>query len=133
MSACTITRYDPDESHGRPLVMRIIGEEGQLAVHCDRETGGLWLFASGPRGGDKGGVVFGLKAAADVAAWAQEPTERPLVFNGALLLRERAEGWKLHVVPRGRPMWTITLDAAALEELRTCLREWARAAAGVRT
>ena len=129
-----VKRYDinaaPDS--GRPRIVTFTSDAGQLAVHCCRESGALWMFAIGPAGGDRGKVVFGLSRAADVLAWVEDPERRASVLyslHGWMTIREKAErGDVLTVGQSGwARQWHMPLDDAARDEMLLCMRQWATA------
>lgn len=123
-----VERFTPNPEHGRPMVASFTGREGRLAVHCSREDGSLWLFAEGPKGGDRGTVVVPVRQAGAVLAWVDDEdaeTMMPSTGRGYLALRY---GGVMVGVPGWSRDWRMKLDPVVREELRTCLREWANAA-----
>lgn len=148
--AVEVERFDVDQQPevGRPLVARF-GEKGKgsLNVRVQRDDGSLWLWAMGPQGGDHGHVAFGVNRARGVVDFANAITSTdgrygvgPSMGGGDYALRVRRP-WKdraideettdrLVSITKGMGMRSFALrfDAAALDELRTCLRTWASVA-----
>lgn len=135
--AVAVERFAPDPTAGRPRVAEFRHRVGRLAVHCSREDGSLWLFATGPSGGKRGEVVVPLRRAGDLVAWL-DADERGKVFSGGrayLVLRESPPPDVAATVvvggANGTRRLSVPFDAHALAELRACLREWALAAGRV--
>lgn len=126
-TAITVERFDisavPD--HARPRLAAFTGKEGQINVHCSREDGSLWLFVQGPAGGDRGKLAFGTNRAGYVLAWLDARDNRVLSGGSGWMSEENA------LIRVGRSgltrTWRMTFDDAALDEFRTCLRQWAEA------
>lgn len=127
----TVQRFEPEPSHGRPRIAEFAGPEGAFSVHCNREDGSLWLFASGPRGGERGRAAWGQHRADEMLAWLDHDDRSPL-FGGEGLIYwfARIEGGArvLQMDTQGaRRGFGLHLDPAAVDEFKVCLREWAEA------
>ena len=124
-----VKRHEANPEHGRPCILTLTGEPGQLAVHVDREDRSLWLFATGPRGGDRGRWVCPVTRAGAMALWTQDPG---VGFYGAehhLRIRD-GELWLFRSVHDQRTWFRMQLTPEAREMLLLCLREWAHVAQG---
>lgn len=116
-------RHESNPEHGRPKIASFTAREGALAVHCNRDDGALWLFATGPAGGDRGQLVFPLRRAGELLAWTSQP---------AALLSGGGSGWmslRNGVLVVGVSGWSRQLKLPfgdAADELLLCLREWAQ-------
>lgn len=121
-----VERFDINDepTHGRPCIAMFTGRAGQLAVHCDRDDGTLWLFAHGPAGGNRGRLALGLQRAGEVLAWLDDPTTLLSGVHAWMTLRDG----KLYVRRNGSTVaWQMPFDPAGLAEFEGCLREWAAA------
>lgn len=135
-----VDRFDPDAvpDHKRPRVMQFTAREGSLSVHCSRENGSLWIFATGPAGGDRGTMTVPVARAGDLLTWVGRSGERGAFQAGGASLSLRgqypgvkvAEGERLLVVSRstGRRVWRMRMDSEAADELLRCLVAWAKEA-----
>lgn len=125
-----VERFDVSKvpDHGRPEVARFTGRTGSVAVHCSREDGSLWLFAKGPRGGERARVTVPVRLAGDVLAWQERHVEgSPMPCTGAGRLAIKGELPAAYI--RGeREILYLPLGEAGAAEFATCLREWAEAA-----
>jgi hypothetical protein len=123
-----VERFDislvPD--HGRPEVVRFTGQAGVVQVHCDREDGSLWLFAKGPRGGERARVTVPVRLAGDVLGWLERADGEYMPSTGGRL-KVKYVGTAPRVVVLGREGLSLPVGEEALGEFRTCLREWATA------
>jgi hypothetical protein len=126
-----VERFKPDPMHGRPKIATFTTSEGELAVHCARDDGSLWVFAHGPRGGDRGECAWGLGRANEVLGWLDRDDRSPLYSShGWLVVSARVVGGGVILsMFKGGSLrsFSISLDEAAHREFRTCLREWAEA------
>jgi hypothetical protein len=119
-------REHPD--HGRPRVAAFVGAQGEADLHADRESGALWVFAQGPRGGSLGQAVFPPVHADRVLAWLDGDARGAAPSTmGALWLEPLAVGCSLVVANRAglRRKLVLVLDHAAERTFRECLRTWA--------
>lgn len=128
-----VERFAPREDHGRPKLAEFRGPWGRLAVHCDRLTGSLWLFANGPRGGSRGEAKILPPAAPRLVEFIEAGGAGYFPTAGAFV----------RVVPDGEGEWRVTMgrrgalssqfrmdfDERAARELLGVLREWAAAIA----
>lgn len=121
-----------DPTHGRPRVLALTGREGRLAVHIQRDDGSLWLFASGPKGGDRGKVVVATRVADKLAAWIADECADTFHYTGRgwITLRPGPDGDRTVVVGTSglSRTWKMRLDPASLAILVECLHGWATAA-----
>lgn len=124
----TMERIRPNPEHGRPVIALLTSRDGQVSINCARETGALWLFATGPYGGDRGHVVLGLSRADAVLAWLDAPDG--LLLGGASSSWLSLRGKVLHLGGRAaaRGGLKLTLDDDVRDEFLLCLREWASVA-----
>lgn len=128
---------------GRPLVVefRKPHRRGKLSVRVDRSGGALHIFGVGPSGGDRGHITIGLKRAHEVIAFlnAGEGDRQVLGSSNCYLsirrpYRDRQEDMatkdRLVSLWKGSSInaFTLRFGPSALDELRTCLREWAATA-----
>lgn len=123
-----VERFDPADSPtaGRPCVLRLHGPEGTLAVHFERDTGWLWMFALGPRGGERGRLAVPNQRAAEAIA---------MIVSGERLYGGECWMWidreRERVVVRGTTVmakgWSMKLDDDAVTALAGCVRRWADA------
>lgn len=123
-----IERFDISQvpDHKRPRVMEMRHyKSGTLAVHCSREDGSLWLFALGPRGGDRGHVVVPIRRADELAVWLDGDLSENFV-GGAGLIRIR-DGSLVIRDRKATKVFAMQLDEKDQAEFATCLREWVRA------
>lgn len=126
-----IERFNIDEqpTAGRPRVLALRGDAGELAVHVLRENGSLWLYATGPRGGDRGMVVIPTRRAGALAEWLRDGCRNAAPSTtGALWIEDDGEGNLRAIVAERagrRDRWTLKLDAEMHAELTTCLSSWA--------
>lgn len=117
--------------HGRPKIVEFRGDEGRLAVHCERDTGALWLFADGPRGGARGTVVFPVRMAERLLSWLEDGARNAAPSTQGVLWLDRADEGRRTVAVAAdalrRARWRMALDEPATDELLSCLRAWATA------
>lgn len=119
--------FDPALSpdSGRPRVLELHGPEGKLAVHCERATGALYVYATGPRGGDRGYVAFGQNRAGEVLALVEGADDGEALYGAGSWLELTAA--RVELRPHAQHGWRMALVGDAREHLLTCLREWATA------
>lgn len=115
----------PDH-HRRPCIAEFMDSGGKLAIHCDRDDGSLWLFATGPRGGDRGKIAFALSRAGFVRAWCQQGCVGA-IYGARHWVNINVDHVEIH--PHGRAeRWKLTLSPDARAELVLAIRSWAEAA-----
>lgn len=124
--------FTPDPTHGRPRLVEFRGREGRLSVHVERETKALWLFASGPKDGDRGHVVFPVTMAARLVEWlAGGMRNAAPSTTGVLWIEGPRADERMVVVAKDalhRSKWQMQFDPKAESVLTTLLREWAEKA-----
>lgn len=140
--AVEVERFNIDEhpEHGRPLVVRFTGKKGRLEVRVERSNGALWIFATGPQGGERGQVVVSPTRAGDAIAFTEAGPDGRYVLGGSDYRFSIRRPWRdrevdnvttdrLVSMTRGTSLnsFTLRFEAPQLDELFTCLREWAGA------
>lgn len=120
--------FDPARSpdSGRPVVLELHGPEGKLAVHCERGSNALYVYATGPRGGDRGYVAFGPKRAGEVLSLVAGADDGEALYGAGAWLELTAA--RVELRPHAQHGWRMTLVGEAREHLLACLREWAATA-----
>lgn len=128
-AAVVIERFDVSLSDGtRPKVAEFRSPDGTLAIHCSREDGSLWLFATGPRGGDRGHLALPLHRADAVTEWLDHPDTVLRASGHYMTLRVRTLIVRRPGVT-GKDLQMIFADGdMAWEELQLALRTWAETA-----
>lgn len=140
--AVEVERFNIDEhpEHGRPLVVRFTGKKGRLDVRVERSNGALWIFATGPMGGERGRVAISPRRAGDAIAFTEAGPDGRYVLGGADYRFTLRRPWRerevdtettdrLVSMTKGSSMnsFTLRFERAQLDELFTCLRQWAGA------
>jgi hypothetical protein len=135
----TTERHEADPTHGRPRILTIKGREGEVSVHVDRESKALWLFATGPRGGDRGRWAVAPSRTTEVQHWLAGVHEPIYGAEHYLRVVERARTGarvrQLELFKSAMGRWfTLELDGDAEAELRLAVGTWVEAceAAGAR-
>lgn len=123
----TVERFEPNPDHGRPKIVSFKGRAGTLAIHVERDSGTLWLYPTGPSGGDRGQVVFSPARAAAAAEWCMAPEELLVGVRGWIALR----GGVLHVDGGARQRLHLQLDGESTTALLECVDAWAARARAV--
>lgn len=126
----TIERPEPSPDAGRPCILRLSGKKGALAVHFELDTKALWLFGTGPAGGQYGPAVFPPSMAARVAEWAEDGGWKPAPSSMGVLLLDwlNEDERKLKLtssIGNSRAWWSMPIDSQACDVLLGCIREWA--------
>jgi hypothetical protein len=129
--AVEVERFDVNEKpdSGRPRIVEFRGREGTLAVHVSRGDGSLWLFALGPRGGDRGTVAVSVPRAVALLAWLDGETTGFYAGGTWIRWRETGDGEPFELIVAKSVMgrhWRMRFDAPARDELLACLRGWAQ-------
>ena len=120
---------NPDPTHGRPRLAALSGPEGELAIHVERESKTLWLFANGPKGGDRGKVIVPVRHAGRLVEWIDAGGDQAFGPGGEgyMVLRD---GKLVVSVVGWRRSWQIALSDVDREGFLGILRQWAAAALG---
>lgn len=128
-----VERFNIDDvpDHGRPRVAEFRDKCGRLAVHVERDSGALWLFAEGPAGGDRGHVVFPVRMAARLGEWIAEGCRNAAPSTSGVFYLDQVDGLtkrRICVAARAglarRSRWYMPIEGDALDELLLCLRSW---------
>lgn len=119
----------PDPTHGRPRIAEIPTTRGALHVHVERDSGCLYIWAMGPRGGSHGPLILRPARALDVVTDWLADRER-LIDGGDGWLHFTHNGTSLgHRVrmvhsATGRTLWHARMDDAAWDELISVVDAW---------
>lgn len=128
-----VTRHDPaaHPDHGRPCILELKGKAGKLAVHVSRDDRSLWLFATGPSGGDRGRVCLATRLAPQLAEWLAGGCEGSFVLGGGssnfMVGADVVSVWRI-TARYNRASWEMPLEPDVRAVLVEALHGWANAA-----
>lgn len=127
-----VEHLEPNSEDGRPCIRRFKAKEGELAVHVERDTGALWLFARGPLGGLRWTFPISIARVGEVLRWLDDPGTRLFTAGGVTI--SIRPGWDdsplLVIGVRGaRGELVLPFDEDSYGAFRLCLCEWAAATA----